>query len=217
MIESTMHIFGLELMEPGNFITDIFMAVATYAFYLKLKNDKSNNHFSYFFLFMALSSFIGGFGHLLYGYLGKPFQVFGWIFSALSIYFIELAALKELRSESLRKRLNVVINLQFVLFLISAIAFQNFMVVTINTIIGLMGLVIPILGIQALQKNRNRNILIISGILLSGIPAFLYRLSLNFGGLNGKELSHLILIICFYIIFLGVNKETEKEKLVNRL
>lgn len=216
MDESTMHLFGLELMEPGSFITDILMTVATLTFYNKLKYDKSNTWYSYFFLFMGLASFFGAFGHLLYNYTGKPLQIFGWIFSALSIYFIEMAALKEIKTESLRKKLNLAINLQFILFLITVFSIQNFMVVTTNTIVGLMGLVIPILSIQAFNQTSKKNVLIVFGILLSGLPAFLYRLNFNFGGLNGKEISHLILILCFYLIFLGVNTEIEKEKVITR-
>ena len=218
MEETAFYLFGFKLMEPGNFITDIIMAIATYTFYLKLKDDRQNIYFSYFFLFMALTSFIGGFGHLLFHYTGKPFQVFGWIFSALSIYFIELAALKEFKSESFRKKLNFAINLQFVLFIIIVLFIQNFAVVTTNMIIGIMGLVIPVFSIQAFQKNRKKNILIISGLLLSSIPAFLYKLDFDFGGLSGKVVSHLILVLCFYIVFLGVSvgTETVKEKAVTR-
>ncbi len=217
MEETAFYFFGFKLMELGNFITDMIMAIATYTFHLKLKDDKLMIHFAYFFLFMALSSLIGGFGHLLFNYTAKPFQVFGWIFSALSIYFIELAALKELKSEKLRKKLNIVINLQFVLFIVSILFIQSFIVVTTNMIVGIMGLVIPIFSIQAFQKNRKKNILIISGLLLSSIPAFLYKLKFDFAGLSGKEMSHLILVLCFYLIFLGVNTEIVREKAVTRL
>ncbi len=216
MEKNIFHLFGLELMEPGSFITDMLMVVATLTFYNKLKYDKSNTWYSYFFLFMGLASFFSAFGHLLYNYTGKPLQIIGWVFSALSIYFIEMAAIKEIKTESLRKKLHFVINLQFILFLITVLSIQHFMVVTTNTIVGLMGLVIPILSIQAFNQTSKKNVLIIVGLLLSGFPAFLYRLNFNFGGLNGKEISHLILIICFYIIFLGVNKETEKEKVITR-
>jgi len=216
MNENIINVFGLELMEPGSFITDIFMAIATFAFYSKIKHDKPNTYYGYFFLYMGLSSLIGAFGHLLYNYTGKTLQIFGWIFSSLSIYFIELAALKEINSNSLRKKLQFVINIQFIMFLIAVLYFQNFFVVTTNTIIGLLAFVIPILSIRAIDKTGMKNVLIILGILLSGIPAFLYRLDFKFGGLNCKEISHLILIICFYLIFIGV-KGTTKEKLVNRL
>ena len=217
MEETSFYLLGFKFTELGNFITDIIMAIASYTFYIKLKNDKDNLYFSYFFLFMAISSFLGGFGHLLYNYTGKPFQIFGWFFSSLSVYFIEYAAIKELKSKKVKIRLNILINIQFLIFTIFALTFQEFIVVTINIIIGLMGIVIPILGIQAFHKNKKRNILIISGILLSGIPAFLYKLNGDIIGLSGKELSHLILVLCFYIIFMGVNTSTVKEKAVNRL
>ena len=217
MEESSFYLLGFKFTELGNFITDIIMAIASYTFYIKLKNDKDNLYFSYFFLFMAISSFLGGFGHLLYNYTEKPFQIFGWFFSSLSVYFIEYAAIKELKSKKIKKRLNILINIQFLLFTIFALTFQEFIVVTISTIVGLMGIVIPILGIQAFHKNKKRNILIISGILLSGIPAFLYKLNGDIIGLSGKELSHLILVLCFYIIFIGVNTSTVKEKAVNSL
>jgi len=221
MNENTINVFGLELMEPGSFITDILLAIATYTFYSKFKKDKSNTFYSYFFLFMGLSFFFSAFGHLLYHYTGKPLQIFGWIFSALSIYFIEQAVLKEIKSDNLRKRLNFATNLQFLLFIIAVVFFQHFIVVTINLVVGIMGLVVPILGIQAFNQNSKKNILIISGFLFSALPGFLYRQELDFIGLNGKELSHLILIFCFYIIYLGINTQPErekiKEKVINRM
>jgi len=217
MEESSIHLFGLELLSPGSFITDILITIVTYTFYNKLKNNKDNEYYGYFFLFMGLGSFIGAFGHLLYNYTDKPLQIFGWLFTALSIYFIQLAALKEIESERFKKNLKIGINIQFTVFIILVLVFQNFVVVTTNTIIGLMVVVIPTLSIQAFNKNMKRNIFIVSGILLSGIPAFLYKVKSSFGGLDGRELSHLILILCFYIIFIGVNMATEKEKVVTRM
>lgn len=217
MEESSIHLLGMDLLSPGSFVTDILIAIVTYTFYNKLKSDKRNAYYAYFFLFMGLAAFIGAFGHLLYDYTGKPLQVFGWIFTVLSVYFIQMAVLKEIESERFRKKLKIGINIQFILFLALALLLQDFVIVTTNTILGLMVVVVPTLSIQAFNKNTKKNIYIVSGILLSGIPAFLYKVKSSFGGLDGRELSHLILVLCFYIIFIGVSVAPEKEKAVKRI
>ncbi len=67
-------LFNLEILEPGTFISDIIMAVACFFFFTSLKKvsiSKFHKHLSHYFLFMALSAFVGAFAHGFYLYTGK--------------------------------------------------------------------------------------------------------------------------------------------------
>ena len=211
MEENFIYLFGFKLMQPGAFITDQLIAIVTFIFYLQLKKHKETADYSYFFLFMSITSFVGGFGHLLYKYAGLPLQMFGWIFNAFSIYFIEKAAINELADGKLKNFLSKAINFQVVLYLISIFVFRHFMVLTINTVIGMLALVVPVLAVQTFKKEGKNFLLIIVGILLSAAPALLHKTNIGFSIFSAKEISHLILIVCFYLIFIGINNVFVKK------
>jgi len=217
MEENFIYLFGLKLLQPGAFITDVLIAVTTFYFYLRLKKFQETQCYSYFFLFMSITSMLGGFGHLLFEYTGKPLQMFGWLFNAFAIYFIEKAALKEISEGKLKNTFKIAINVQVILYLISVFAFRNFIVVTLNTVVGMLGLVIPILSIQTFRKEGKNFLLIIVGILLSGAPALLHKTNIGFSIFSAKEISHLILILCFYLIFTGINNVFVKRAVVERV
>ena len=206
MEENFIYLFGFKLLQPGAFITDQLIAIATFVFYFRLKKYPKTGHYAYFFLFMSITSFVGGFGHLLFEYTGRPLQMFGWLFNAFSIYFIEKAAIKELAPSKWKDFFSVSVYVQMVLYLISVFTFRNFIVVTINTVIGMLGLVVPILTMQTLKKEGENFLMVIIGVLLSGAPALLHKMQIGFSIFTAKEISHLILIFCFYLIFTGINK-----------
>ncbi|MCF6243095.1 MAG: hypothetical protein L3J74_17365 [Bacteroidales bacterium] len=207
MEENFIYLFGFKFMQPGAFITDQLIAIVTFIFYLQLKKHKETTDYSYFFLFMSITSMVGGFGHLLYEYAGLPLQMFGWIFNAFSIYFIEKAVINELSEGKLKSFFSKAINLQVVLYLISIFVFRHFIVLTINSAIGMLALVVPVLAVQTFKKEGKNFLLIIIGILLSGAPALLHKTSIGFSIFSAKEISHLILILCFYLIFMGINRQ----------
>ncbi len=206
MEENFIYLFGLKLLQPGAFITDQLIAIATFIFYFRLKKHPQTSNYAYFFLFMSITSFVGGFGHLLFEYTGRPLQMFGWLFNAFSIYFIEKAAIKELAQSKWKEFFSVAVFVQMVLYLISVFVFRNFIVVTINTVIGMLGLVVPVLTIQSFKKEGGNFFLIVLGILLSGVPALLHKAPVSVSIFSTKELSHFILILCFYLIFIGINR-----------
>ncbi len=216
MEENFIYLFGFKLLQTGAFITDQLIAIVTFIFYFQLKKHKETVFYSYFFLFMSITSMVGGFGHLLYEYAGLPLQMFGWIFNAFSIYFIEKAAINELSEGKLKSFFSKIINLQVVLYLISIFVFQHFIVLTINTVIGMLGLVVPVLVVQTFKKDGKNFLLVIVGILLSGAPALLHKTSIGFSIFSAKEISHLILIFCFYLIFIGINNVFVKNQVLTK-
>lgn len=216
MEEDFIYLFGFKLLHPGMFITDQLIASVTFIFYLQLKKTKETADYSYFFLFMSITSFVGGFGHLLYEYAGLPLQMFGWIFNAFSIYFIEKAAINELSESKLKSFFSKAINLQVVIYLASIFVFRHFIVLTINTVIGMLALVVPVLAVQAFKKGGKNFLLIIVGILLSGAPALLHKTEISFSIFSAKEISHLILIFCFYLIFVGAKNNSSKKLVLER-
>ena len=207
MEQNFIYLFGFKLMQPGAFITDQLIAIVTFIFYLRLKKHKETADYSYFFLFMSITSFVGGFGHLLFEYTGLPLQMFGWMFNAFSIYFIEKAAINELSKGKMKSFFTKSIHFQVVIYFISVFVFRHFMVLTINTVIGMLALVVPVLAVQTVKKEGKNFLLIIVGILLSSAPALLHKTKIGFSIFTAKEISHLILILCFYLIFVGINRQ----------
>ncbi len=198
-------LLNLELLEPGTFISNLFLATACYLYFLSLKKvstTRFHKYLSYYFLLMAFSSFIGAFAHSLYLYTGKTLHLITWILTGLATFYIQYGLSPNLKHQE--KFLNFS-KVQLILFIILVTFFLDFFVTKINIALGLLGIVVPILLIRVFKYKENYYLYSVFGIFTAIIPALFHRVNYTFAGIfNMNDLSHFVLIINQFFLFFGL-------------
>ena len=96
---------------------------------------------------------------------------------------------------------------ELIIMIAAVVIFQSFEAVRVNSAFALVGIVLPIqiYGYKFLGMRRNG--IIALGILSNVAPALIHagRFSYN-RWFNFNDLSHIVMIGCFYIIYLGARK-----------
>ena len=201
-------IFNIKLLEPGTFISDLLMAFACYYFYYstrKIATTKYHNQLSYFFLFMGFSSFAGAFAHSLFFYTGKTLHYVSWVLTGISVFFIELGVSSHIVNDKPRSVFVILIKAKLLIYFIVSSIFMDFLYVKINTAVGMLGLVFPIILYQIIKFDKKGFIYILLGILLAIMPALLHRTKFQIAWIfNMNDLSHFFLIFCMFLVYLGL-------------
>lgn len=217
-------IFSLTILEPGTFISDVVMAFACYLFYIGLKKvtlTRYDKHCAYYFLFMAYSSLFGAFAHSFFLYTGKWLHFIAWILSGVGVYFMEYSLAELIKKDKRRELFISLIRLQLIVYVLASTIFMEFITAKINIVIGMLGVVFPLVLTQYIRKNDKNYLYPLLGILLAILPAFTHRIEFSFGGIfNMNDLSHFFIIFCQYLLFIGfkhhilvANNRTRYEKL----
>src|SRR5690554_800876 len=135
---------------------------------------------SYFFLFLALSSFLGGTSHLLDLYLGKNPHLIAWTIQGVSVLFFQFASLSLLRQSKLRFILKGLIYAFFILFVFQVFSVQHFDVVKVNSIVGLMGVVSIIHIYKGIQEKDIAYLRIPLALILFAGPAMIHSFAISY-------------------------------------
>ena len=209
----TTHIelFGITITEPFTWLTN--WSVAAFSFYFghmlfHTKNgDKQTKYWSMFFAFMGIASMTGGTAHGFINYVGNNFHYAAWIFTGIAVFGSQLSALEVIKDTLIYTPLKWFVIIELLVMTAAIIFYQSFDAVMINSAFGLIGIVLPIqlYGYKLLRMNRNG--IIALGIVSNVAPALIHagRFSYN-RWFNFNDLSHLVMIGCFYIIYLGAKK-----------
>jgi len=207
-LQSILLPYGLEVsVDLSNAFTDFLFAVLTMTFFLVLEKKLTAPHryWRCAFLFLGLSTFIGGVAHAQQWYHGRIIHVAGWIVSAASLYCIERASLNELAKPRLVKYLTQFIAVQFFVFVITAVLVQDFKVVEVNGGIGLFGIVFPIFTTRYVRHREKEALFLLLGILSLIVPGVLFnRRGSPEKGLDHVDMSHLCLLLTVTLLFIGV-------------
>ena len=94
MEKVSIELFGLILLEPSTFVSDIGLAVFSFALFLNLKRafpgSEFQKNYGFLFLFMGIATFVSGFGHLFGNYLDNYLlHALGWSCTAIGVYFMQ--------------------------------------------------------------------------------------------------------------------------------
>jgi hypothetical protein len=208
MDRAIIHLFGLQLVDPSTFFTDMILAVFSLIFYFRLKKipilHPAHKFWCLFFLYMSISTFIAGFGHLLSIYAGKTILVVSWLFSGIAIYNLELTSINIIIPSSLKKGLQLFIIFQLLLCIIALLYFQDFFYIKINTTIGIIGVVLVIQSFSYFSIHDSASIYIISAISLIFLTSLIHYLKLSFGKwFNYNDISHIIMVISLFLFYKG--------------
>lgn len=216
----SIELFGLQVTEPMTWITNWMVAFACFIFGHKLfyddEADLSQKFWALFFLFIGLASVTGGTAHGFINYVGPKFHYAAWLLSGLSIFCAQLAVLPMIEHKLLRQAVRIFCYAQLIVMSMSVIIFQHFSSVLWDSIIGLIGVVIPVSLVHYSKHKDRRSALIVVGVLSNLIPGLIHLLKISFNQwFNFNDISHVVMIGCLYIMYkaAGTKDETNVKPL----
>lgn len=212
--------FGIRIDEPIATFTDLLVsAVCFYAFYKLTKKNlpgRSQWYFRYYFLLIAIATFLGGvIGHGFLYALSFAWKLPGWIIGMVSVAFIERSAISHAR-RLIRPGvvlfflvLNIV---ELTVIIAITLTTLNFFWVQVHSAYGLLVVVFSF-HYYTYRRTKDKGSLILLGAV--GITAiaslvFLNELSLH-TWFNSLDLSHVLLAIASYVFYRGALKLDKRE------
>ncbi len=215
----TTHIelFGLTVTEPFTWITNWLVAAFCFYFghllYHDKKADRQARYWALFFLIIGIASITGGTAHGFILYVGQNFHYAAWAITGVAVFAAQLAALEIIRHSTYYKPLLWLIIVELVVNISAVFIFKHLDVLRINSAVGLLGLVLPLQLYAWRQKGQIRNGIIALGIVSNLIPALIHSMRLSYNRwFNFNDLSHVVMIGCFYIIFVGARNAWQGRK-----
>ncbi|MES2593121.1 MAG: hypothetical protein V4608_14660 [Bacteroidota bacterium] len=214
IIDTTIYIGNVAIHEPVTVFTDFIITGLCLYFYITLNrladNTKSTNNWKYFFLCLSAASLAGGCSHGFFEIHQGPGYKFFWLtMQALnvgSVYFAQQATLHSALNNSTNKKYwSLSYRIQLLLFFIAIFIYHNFLVVIIDSAIGLF----PIMIIHFMDAKKNKNSLWIAyGIVVLCLTAIVNTIKLSFHAyFNHLDLAHLLIMINLSLIFVGVKRK----------
>lgn len=157
-----------------------------------------------FFLFIGIASLTGGTAHGFINYVGNNFHLAAWIFTGIGIYGAQRASLELLKDKSIYKVLFIFTLLELVIMIITVVVFKSFESVRTNTLVGLLGVVLPVQLYNYFKQGLRSGFIIAIGIASNLLPALIHAIRFSYNKwFNFNDISHVVMIFCFYILYRG--------------
>jgi hypothetical protein len=220
-------LFGLNLMDPNAFIGDTLIFVVALILARKVKRlgieTPFFNNWYWFFIVFGLGFFVGGLGHLFYGYVELAGKYPPLYLGIISVVFIEKAMISLLSNESTRKLLNRVAVIKLFVALIAATLVFIFAdlskdprtalrVTSINAAVGSVYALIYLGFKYAKSITPTFHYMWISVVAM--LPTAIvqsYKISFH-QWFDRNDVSHVFLIVSAIIYYLGVKGYAKKIK-----
>lgn len=214
-------LFGLNLVEPMAFITDLIMGSISVYFAFKVRQIESNlafyTYWRLFFVIFGYGAILGGIGHTFFNQLGVAGKFPSWICGPLSVYCLEQAMIS---IHPIEKRFNLlklistlkmlVVYIIFIVICINAPIAEKiglpFLPIAINTIVG-VSFTAGILALWYKKKLSSKFKYFYLGVLVM-LPAsaiFLMKINLH-QWFDKNDLSHVLMTAGIIYFYLGVTK-----------
>ena len=213
MIESAIHIGNFTFFELFTMLTNCMISILCLYFFIKLtkiNTSEAIRNWNRFFLFFGLSNLFGAGAHGFFeSHDGTAYKIV-WLamqlLNGLAVYSAQKATLHSvLQDKENRKSWLLAYNLQLTLFLFLVFSLQNFWVVVINNVVGLVPVIIIHLAGSGKTKARS---LIGYGISISFLAGIVHALKLSLHEhFNNNVLSHVFIMISLTVIFMGVKQK----------
>jgi len=216
------HIFGFDLLEPVTVLTNVIISGFCLYFYLKLNHIgsqiKLKKYWRLFFLFFGISAILGGIAHGFKPYFEPLVFYYVWLSMNLTglviTYFLLRSNLEFANPEKPKKQLLQLLILSVtLLFLFITIVSNNFLSVKING--GIAVIISLITHFQTYRKGLPGSGYISFGFTFSLLSIVVHSTQFSISEwFNYKDISHVIMNISLYFIFLGVTRKLgSKESL----
>jgi Family of unknown function (DUF6962) len=213
---TNIELWGLTVTEPFTWLTN--WSVAAFSFYFghmlfhAKAGDRQAKYWSMFFVFMGIASTTGGTAHGFINYVGNNFHYLAWIFTGIAVFGAQLATIEIIKNGKLYTPLKWFVIIELLVMISAVVFYQSFDAVRVNSAFGLIGIVLPIQFFSYRKLNVRRNGIIALGIVSNIIPALIHAGKFSYNRwFNFNDLSHIAMIGCFYIIYLGA-KEFKLEE-----
>lgn len=201
-------LFGIDFLELGTIISDSLMGLTCLFFFKVLKNEDNIKHskfLRFFFLFLGISSLVAAWAHGLFLYFDIYLHLFAWVLSGLAFYFLQLGTAVLILNDRFKNMYLNFIKIELLIYTILLFFFPSFVVVKINFAVSLLLIIFPIYFFDYLRTNERFNLFVLAGILLAILPGLFHKTDFTFGYiLNMNDLSHFVLILCIYFLYLGL-------------
>ena len=213
-IDTTISIGGFAIHQPVTAFTDIIISVLCFYFFMKLKriptDEKSTKNWKWFYFFLSMASFAGGCSHglflihegITYDACWRTMQ----LLNVISVFFAQQATLHSALQNSENKRQwQISYIIQVVLFSTAVFVFHNFLVVIINSIIGL----IPIMIIHFKDAKKTKGSEKIAwGIFILFLTAIVNGTKLSFNEyFTYLDIAHVLIIANLSVMYAGIKQK----------
>lgn len=216
-VMTSIEIFGVKVLEPTTSLTDLVTATVCYIIFFNLNKQKVNEpaytYLKYYFLFIGTATLWGAFfAHAFLYLVTFSWKAVGWSFAAIGLFFIQNGALKNyLRNypESKLAWLKYVFLLQMLIFfgLILNPATRLFIVLNVNTAIGMILFVFPLFLMSYLKTKSQGNKQVLLFFIASLIPGLTFNTQLTLHDyFNYHDISHVLMTFCMILLFFGVRQ-----------
>jgi len=215
---TTIEIFGVKVLEPITTLTDLVVAAVCFYAFVRLHRSKSREksvvYFKFFFLFMGVSTTLGGLiGHAFLYAFGFAWKLPGWVVGMCSVAFMERAAIKQSRSvmpRGLNDFLAWMNIIELAGFIFIAFYTLNFFYVEVHATYGL--LVVFFLECFLYQKKKDKESrYILYGVTVSALAALVHIAKISpHTWFNYMDLSHIFMALGSYLFYLGADKNVKK-------
>ncbi len=213
--QPSIDLFGVTIMEPMVTFTDFWItAVCVYAF-IKLvklnKQGKVHKLMRYYFIIMALATFLGGIlGHAFQYAVGLTWKLPGWLISMLSVMSIERASIMHaapIINKKFAKFLGVANVVELLTFAVISFYTLNFFYIQVHSAYGL-GLIVLPLHFWVYWKSRNEGSRIIFlSVIFATLAAYFYTSGVGLHTwFNHLDLAHTVMAISLYFFYRGSRK-----------
>ncbi len=213
-IDTTLHIGNFAIYQPVTFLTNCLITALCLYFYFQLNRSSLQNistiNWKRFFLLLGLASLLGGISHGFFAmHEGAGYKSF-WLsmqtLNIFSVYRAQQATLfSSLRHSDKKYYWNMSYHTQLLLFFAAIFVFQNFLVVIIDTSVGL----IPIMIIHFIEAKKVRESAWIAyGILILFLSAVVNAAKLSFCVyFNYQDIAHVLVMINLSVMFIGIKRK----------
>lgn len=210
--QPSIKLYGIRIDEPVVAFTDLIVsAVCFYAFYklnkIKLKNNVHWN-LKYYFLSMAIATFIGGvIGHGFLYLLSFAWKLPGWLTSMFSIALLERTSIlyaKPLIKPKIGRFFATMNLIELSTFIIITFSTLNFFFVEVHSAYGLLIIVTSFNFVVYRKTKSEASKLFLIAVSISAISALIF---MNEWGIskwfNHYDISHIFMSISAFVFYKG--------------
>jgi hypothetical protein len=211
MIDTTITIGNLSIHEPVTAFTDFLITILAFFFYLRLSSpNETVNNWRRFFLFISLSTLMGGCSHAFFavhdGWAYKSLWLPMQFLNGFAVYFAQRATLISVLKDSASKNVwRISYSIQLILYFVILGIVQKYIVTIADNAIGL----IPIMVLHFGAKDKEEYYRYIGyGICISFITAIVHGLKISIGPyFNFNDIAHVFIMISLTVMFLGIKQK----------
>ncbi|MBI4930439.1 MAG: hypothetical protein HY841_06730 [Bacteroidetes bacterium] len=207
--------------------TDLLLAIFCFWCYKSLSKLRIGNTYitqwRLFFLFLCVSTFLGVVVHGLPWEHTSGYYIITWLImqciAGVSLFYAQVAACKEEIADVNKHKLFFTISLvQLFVFFACVFYFKNFLVVSVNSLVGLVQLVV--LYFPTSIRTRKYKAMIFSGFIISFSTIYIHSKKISLASwFNHNDISHMIMLFSLLFIYFGLKHKYKsafkyKESLV---